>query len=324
MTPSWRSVPANSAVTPPLVMMRPRLSTWSSGAWTRKRTCSKSMLSITMSRPAASTTEPSSACRMPVLVTSGATSTISPPGRTRMKPWLVTLPPSPEKANRPATKSASAISSDEATMPAVSISACLPKTMPLRLIRNTRPLDNRLPRMSEGMLPVTRLSTAEAPCCCTKRVSSPREMEKSCQWMMAPGELVMDNSPGLGLAKVAWPWVTCAPVGLAPAGAASTPDTATANTDLARGKSAPASPWALSRRLLITLPPKPLPTCRCTGQHGHRVHYSNSHMGLPLSPTPSTSKNSNSLQSRLIRLRYSSCRMNLGIPLMQVRSSSSA
>jgi hypothetical protein len=64
-------------------------------------------------------------------------------------------------------------------------------TMPLGLISSTRPFDSSAPMMSEGAVPVMRLSTALCGLCCTNRRSSPVAIEKLGQSMMAPGVLVM-------------------------------------------------------------------------------------------------------------------------------------
>ena len=110
--------------------------------------------------------------------------------------------------------------SDETTNPATSTCEPLPNTMPLGLIRNTRPLDCSAPRMLDGSAPVTRLSTALAAFCCTKRVNSPRLIPKLCQLMMAPGVLVMVSVPPL-VANVACPLTTWGAWGLAMAPAAA-------------------------------------------------------------------------------------------------------
>ena len=50
-----------------------------------------------------------------------------------------------------------------------------------------------------------------------KRVISPCPMEKPCQLMMEPGELVMASVAAFGCANPTCPATTCAPVGLASA-----------------------------------------------------------------------------------------------------------
>ena len=112
-------------------------------------------------------------------------------------------------------KSASLILRVEATRPAVSTRAPAPKAMPLGLIRKTLPFETRRPRMADGSPPVTRFKTALFVDCWTKRVSSPRSMEKPCQLMMAPGELAMFRIPAAGRERLAWPWAATPPVGLA-------------------------------------------------------------------------------------------------------------
>ena len=109
-----------------------------------------------------------------------------------MVPALVMPPASgvSVKRRRLLMKSLSDRRKVEATNPATSTCAPAPNTMPLGLTKNTRPLDCRLPKMTDGSTPVTRFSTWLLALCCTKRVSSPRLMLNCCQLMMAPGVLV--------------------------------------------------------------------------------------------------------------------------------------
>ena len=182
----------------------------------------RSMSDISTLRPAASRILPSGASISPEFSTLGAISITTPPEAVRIVPSLRTSPApgvSP-KRRRPAKKSWSLSLSDDTTRPATSTCEPLPNTMPLGLIRNTRPLDCKAPRMREGSLPVTRLSTALAAFCCTKRVSSPRLMPKLCQLMMAPGVLVTVSVAPL-FWKLACPFATCGTSGLAMAPAAA-------------------------------------------------------------------------------------------------------
>src|ERR1039458_5638286 len=109
-----------------------------------------------------------------------------------MLPALLTLaaPGTWVKWLRPARKSALLRLRVEATSPATSTVAPAPKTMPPGLMRNTRPLDCSVPRILEGLLLMTRLSTEDEALCWTKRVISFAPIEKPCQLMMVPGVLV--------------------------------------------------------------------------------------------------------------------------------------
>ena len=135
-----------------------------------------------------------------------------------MTPWLCTapLPLSPEKLSLPAAKSSLLSFRLEATRPLTSTRAPGPKTMPLGLIRNTLPLDCMAPRIWLGSAPTTRLSTLLFGPCCTKRVSSPAPTEKFCQWMTAPGVLVMTSWLPL-VTMLTWPLTIWEPWGLAQA-----------------------------------------------------------------------------------------------------------
>jgi len=62
--------------------------------------------------------------------------------------------------------------------------------MPFWLIRNTRPLDCRAPRIALGSPPVTRLRTWLAELLWMKRVTSPAPMEKLFQSITVPLALV--------------------------------------------------------------------------------------------------------------------------------------
>ena len=62
--------------------------------------------------------------------------------------------------------------------------------MPLGLIRNTRPLDCSVPRIEDGFWVLTRFRTADRFDCWMNLVISAAPIEKLCQLMIAPGELV--------------------------------------------------------------------------------------------------------------------------------------
>ncbi len=89
-----------------------------------------------------------------------------------------------------------------------------PTTTPLGLIRNTRPFESSWPRSADCPGPVTRLSTALAAPLWMKRVTSSGRIENACQLMIAPGVLVTVSVLPL-VAKLAAPWATAGPVGLA-------------------------------------------------------------------------------------------------------------
>ena len=169
-----------------------------------------SMSATSTLRPAASKILPSGAKIRPEFSTRGATSSTSPPNDVRMLPSLRTAPApgvSP-KRSRLFKKSSLESLSVEATRPATSTCEPAPNTMPLGLIKNTRPLDCSLPKISDGFSPTTRLSTWLAAFCCTKRVSSSRPMLNCCQLMMVPGVLVMVSVLPL-CRKLACPFTTC-------------------------------------------------------------------------------------------------------------------
>ena len=155
------------------------------------------MLGLSMSatstlRPAASKILPSGAWINPEFSTRGASNSTSAPVVVRMLPlfWIFPAPGVSVKRSRFALKSSLDKRSVDATSPPTSTWAPAPNTMPLGLMRKTRPLDCNCPRIAEGSAPTTRLSTWLDALCCTKRVSSPRSILNCCQLMMAPGEFV--------------------------------------------------------------------------------------------------------------------------------------
>ena len=107
------------------------------------------------------------------------------------------------------------MSSVEATKPAVSIFAPGPNTMPFGLMRNTRPLEDSWPRISDGLRPTTRFSTALWADGWMKRVASSAPIENSRQLMMVPSLLRISSWPAAFVPIVAWPWTTSAPFGFA-------------------------------------------------------------------------------------------------------------
>ena len=81
-------------------------------------------------------------------------------------------------------------------------------------MRNTRPFDVSVPRITDGSEPSTRLRTEEFELCWMKRVISPVPIEKPCQLMTAPGLLVMLRVLPC-CAIDTWPLTTCGPTGFA-------------------------------------------------------------------------------------------------------------
>ena len=79
----------------------------------------------------------------------------------------------------------------DATSPAVSTRAPAPNSTPLGLMRKTRPLATRLPRICDGSWPTTRFSTVAVEPGWMKRVVSPGWMENCFQLMMARSLAVM-------------------------------------------------------------------------------------------------------------------------------------
>src|SRR5579859_346812 len=122
------------------------------------------------------------------------------------------------KLYRPAMKSAVLMSWVLATRPATSRLAPGANRMPFGLIRNTWPLAVMLPKMLEGLEPITRFSTMAELfgwMYCTYW-SAPTE---NCCQLMAAFWLVwlMTVALAFGVLMVAEPPTTCPPVGLASA-----------------------------------------------------------------------------------------------------------
>ena len=78
------------------------------------------------------------------------------------------LPAWPSLLNlkNPFLKSASLKLRVEAIRPCVSTRLPAPNTMPPALIRNTRPLEESVPRITLGSCPLTRFNTVLAAFCC--------------------------------------------------------------------------------------------------------------------------------------------------------------
>ena len=137
----------------------------------------------------------------PSLPTEDAISATRPPKLVRISPrltMLAWLPASPVKLKRPASQSLSFRRRVEPTKLATSTRAVAPKSTPLGFKSQTRPLLLSWPKICEGSLPSTRLSTWLLASACWKRTPWPAPMLKLLQLRMAPGLL----------ATVIWlPWV---------------------------------------------------------------------------------------------------------------------
>src|SRR5499427_494784 len=101
-----------------------------------------------------------------------------------------------------------------------------PMTMPLGLIRNTRPFEDSTPSIAlcgiAPPVPTTRFNTAEELLDCRNRVISLDPMEKLCQLMIVLAVLVIVRVLP-EVAKPALPEATVPPVGLARLCVADTP-----------------------------------------------------------------------------------------------------
>ena len=199
---------------PPFERIRPRFTTSLSGALISTSTSGFARLVIVTFCPAASTMSPPSVCRMPLFSIFGAMRTISP--RLRIVPsFLMPFLCVPSNVSLPARKFASVMFRLEAMKPAVSMRAPCPKTMPLGLMRKTRPLELSCPRILLASPPTTRLRMALAALCCWMRTDSLAPMLNCCQLMIAFGVLWMLRTFACGFVITAWPAATCAPVGSA-------------------------------------------------------------------------------------------------------------
>ena len=94
--------------------------------------------------------------------------------------------------------------------------ALRPKRTPLGLTRNTCPLAERRPKISEGLLPRTRLSAMAEALGCAKLTASVLPIEKLCQLRMAFWVAwLICRLEAVGCEMVAWPAATSPPVGRA-------------------------------------------------------------------------------------------------------------
>ena len=213
ISPLWRKVPAKMPTALPCSV--PRLRTLSPGACT-------SILMPSSPRPVISTCWPAASSVLPLgertraLAPSsmlGATSTTSPL-RAVMRPSTL-MPPAPPmlalaspKRSRPARASASLMRKADAVKPAVSTIAPAPIAMPDWLTSTSLPLEDRLPKMTDGLLVTTRLMAMLVALGCWKLVLLPAAIEKLCQlmaeWLVpAPFWVTTLSSVGVGVLKLA-------------------------------------------------------------------------------------------------------------------------
>ena len=99
-----------------------------------------------------------------------------------------------------------------ATSPATSTRAPAPKSTPFGFSSQTWPLLVRLPKIADGSLPTTRLSTLLAAPACWKCTPWAAPMEKLCQFRIAPA-LFFTVICVPWVATLAWPCTTCRPEG---------------------------------------------------------------------------------------------------------------
>ena len=226
-SPCWLTSAACKSMRPPAAITWPRFSASPAGAVSRTARCGKPESTRSTLRPAASSTWPSGASIRPSLRTPAVPiSSTRPPLSVRNSPWFST-PASAWPAaagpaarlKRPACQSALPMFNVDATRPATSTRAVAPNNTPLGLSNHTWPLLLRLPKMADGSLPTTRLSTLLAAPGCSNRTLLPAPMENCCQFSSALAELVtVMRLPWVS--TDAWPCTTCQPVGKAPAPAA--------------------------------------------------------------------------------------------------------
>ena len=113
----------------------------------------------------------------------GAVNTTSPL-RAVMRPSTLRmelLPRASPKRSRPASASASVMRKADAAKPAVSMTAPAPTAIPDWFTSTNRPLDDRVPKMLDGVLVTTRLITVLVVLGCWKLVLLPGAIEKLCQ-----------------------------------------------------------------------------------------------------------------------------------------------
>src|SRR5947207_1401787 len=104
-----------------------------------------------------------------------------------MVPLLTTEPALPSRKNtyRPALKSESLIESEVARIAPTSTLAPGANSTPLVLTRNTCPLEVRRPKISDGLMPRTRLSAIADELGWLKLTQAPEPIENVCQLRIA-------------------------------------------------------------------------------------------------------------------------------------------
>ena len=188
--------------------------------------------------PAASTTWPPGALMPPSLRTLAPMSAIWPPRVLRNSPWLTMLPGIPVPCTKrwlPDSQSALLRFSDEVTSPATSTRAPWPNSTPFGLSNQTRPLLLRPPRMADGSLPMTRLSTWLLALACSKRTALRAPIEKLFQLMIALGELFTVSVPST-VRAVTCPATVVIPLGRTCARTSAAPDQNVSSEQAARAR----------------------------------------------------------------------------------------
>ena len=122
------------------------------------------------------------------------------------------------KRNRPESASASDMRNADAVNPAVSTTAPAPTVIPDGLTSTNLPLEDRLPKIAEGLLVTTRLIDRLAADGWLMRAPLPAEMEKLCQliaeWPVpGPFWVATTSCCADGELKTAWPWTATPPTG---------------------------------------------------------------------------------------------------------------
>jgi len=133
-----------------------------------------------------------------------------------MVPSLLTLPAPPPlvKMYLPDRKLESEMLRVDATMPPTSTCEPRPNSTPFGLTRNSCPFDDKRPKISEALLPSTRLSAIDEAFGCWNTTEFPAPMEKVCQLRIAFWEVWLTCSEeAFGAVIVAVPAATWPPVG---------------------------------------------------------------------------------------------------------------
>ena len=210
-TASRAAAPLISAALPSVESNAPA----GSATW-RKPSPSRSRVAVV---PAPITTLPAGTTMRPLLLTWPASSPTKPPVSVEMVPALAMLPPlpvklPPVKLPLPARKSASAMSSVDATKPWPTVIAP-PEViwMPLGLMRKTLPLARISPAIVEVVPPVTRFSVALLASGWAKTTVLPAPTSKLCQLITALAEPCVTVSVVPLVAMLALPAATLPPIG---------------------------------------------------------------------------------------------------------------